>query len=88
MPSPPLASLYTPHDSSHAVWQRKQYAYAPLSSKENGTPTLRRLMGTEFLLHQVKFHHTTEVIFCFLTSLHIDPHLIVTQWKHRLQNNQ
>jgi hypothetical protein len=59
-----------------------------LHGKVSGAPTLLYLMGTELLLHHVKFHHITEVMFHLLTSLRVDLHLVVTQWRHQLQNNQ
>jgi hypothetical protein len=54
---------------------------------------LSRAYAPQFYGHRIpppssKVPPYNGVIFCFLTSLYIDPHLIVTQWKHRLQNNQ
>jgi hypothetical protein len=37
-PSPLLTSLYTPHNPTHAAWQRKRHAYAPPSYAHGSTP--------------------------------------------------
>jgi hypothetical protein len=59
-----------------------------MHGKVSGAPTLLQPTGTELLLHHVKLYHITEVMFCLLTSLFVDSHLVVTQWRHRLQKNQ
>jgi hypothetical protein len=59
-----------------------------LHGKVSDAPTLLHSTGMKLLLHHVKFHHITEVMFLLLTSLYVDSHLVVIQWRHLLQNNK
>jgi hypothetical protein len=40
LPSPTLASFYTPHEPFHVEWQSKQRTYAPPSYGHETTPPL------------------------------------------------
>jgi hypothetical protein len=59
-----------------------------LHGKVSGAPTLLHPTGMKLLLHHVKFNHITKVMFHLLIFLYVNPHLLVTQWRHGLQNNQ